>query len=493
MKFIQRLDIVAIFVILCLSVVISILLILGDPNFPQITNFSWEKKQIGVWDQSFTLSFNRLMDQESVEKNLIIDPPLPGKISWSGRNLIYTLTENPFYGKEYTLRLDSATELNKSEKPQEIESFISKFYSRDLIFAYIGLKEKTTENQTSQEEEKPEEKGKLIIYNQTQNITEILTPQDLWVVNFAMYPEGDKAVISAFDPTQGFDEQKIYTVTTGLNFEDRDIINPLGKIRLLLDSKNYENIKFKLSKNGKTLIVERKSRQNPTDHSLWAIFENQEPKPLGILGQDFKLSPDGNTIVISLAEGISLRPLTTEGEQVFYSGYSQFLAFSHDGSKKLMEKVNANYTRSLILIDDEGKEKELAMSLTPFIDCQFEPRKEEIIYCAKTEITEKDGIYVEKPILAMMKLKNPKFFPLISLPNDPNFIMSLSPDGTYLAFDQVKSATDNSNVNGINEKGKAIALGKLWLFPVPKVSPEDEPIKQPPQEYDIGYHPQWLP
>jgi hypothetical protein len=488
MKSVQRLDIVAIFVILCLTLVISILLVLGEPNFPQVVAFSWEKKQIGTEDQSFTLNFNRLMDQETVAQNIDIDPPLPGKISWSGKNMTYTLTEEPIYGKEYTLRLQAAQELASSEKGKEITPFTSKFRSRDLIFGYIGLTEKD-----QQPEKEIEQKGKLIFYNATQNKTTVLTPPDLWVVNFAIHPQGDKVIISAFDPADGFNQQKLFTVTTGLNFEHPDVFNPLGKIRPLLDSKDYENIKFKLSKNGKTLIVERKSRQNPSDHSLWVIFEDEKPKPLGILGQDFDISPDGNTLAVTLAEGVSLTPLNSNGQEGFYAGASQFLDFSNNGSQKLMEKVNSNYTRSLILINPEGKAKELAIALTPFIDCQFEPKKEEIIYCAKTDVIEKDGLYEEKPILAMMELSEVKFTPLISLPNDPNFTMTISADGLFLVFDQVQGATDNANTRGINEEGKAIALGKLWLFPLPTVSPEKEPLKSPPQELFLGYHPQWLP
>jgi hypothetical protein len=488
MKSVQRLDFVAIFVILCISLMIGILLVLGEPNFPQVVAFSWEKKQIGIQDRSFTLNFNRLMNQKTVEQNLDLDPPLPGKISWSGKNMTYTLTENPIYGKEYTLRLQSAQELDTSGQGKKMTPFTSKFRSRDLIFGYIGLTEKS-----EQKDKETEEKGKLIFYNATQNKTTVLTPPDLWVVDFAIHPQGDKVIISAFDPANGFNQQKLFTVTTGLNFANPKAFNPVGQIRPLLDSKDYENISFKLSSNGQTLIVERQNRQNPSDHSLWVIFDEEEPKPLGILGQDFHLSPDGNTLVVTLNEGISFKPLTDKGENIFYSGYSQFLAFSADGSQKLMEKVNNNYTRSLVLVDREGKEQELGVSLTPFIDCQFEPKEEKIIFCAKTDVMEKDGIYIEKPILAMMDISKLKFVPLISLPNDPNLTMTVSADGLFLVFDQVQSATDNSNTRGINEQGKAIALGKLWLFPLPAVSPEEEPLKAPPQEIGIGYHPQWLP
>ncbi len=495
MKYFQRLDLVAIFIILCLTIIISILLILDNPNLPQVIGFSWEGKEIGVNDQSFTLNFNRLMVQKTVEENIEIVPSLKGKTSWSGRDLTYTLTDIPQYGKEYTLSLNSAKELNRFNQGKEIQSFISKFKSRDLIYGYIGLKEiETTQQAQTLEEKKKEEKGKLIFYNETLNESTILTTPDLLVVNFAIYPEGDQAVISAFNPNEGFNQQKLFTVTTGLNFQNKDSINTVGKIRLLLDNKDYENIKFKLSKNGQTLIVERKNRQDPNDHSLWVIFKDQDPKPLGILGQDFDISPDGNTLILTLSEGIALQALNVNGQQGFYSGYTQFLAFSADGSQKLMEKFNSHQNYSLILVNKEGKEKELGISFAPFIHCQFQPAKEEIIYCAKTEIMQKDGTYSEKSILARMELSDLEFFPLISLPNDPNFTMSFSSDGAYLIFDQIQPATDNLKIRGINEQGKTIALGKLWVFSLPTNNPEITPEKiKFPQERFIGYHPQWLP
>ncbi len=48
---------------------------------------------------SDVLTFDRPMDHASVEKNLVIDPPLPGKLSWAGRRLAYTLTSPIPYGE----------------------------------------------------------------------------------------------------------------------------------------------------------------------------------------------------------------------------------------------------------------------------------------------------------------------------------------------------------------------------------------------------------
>ncbi len=54
------------------------------------------------------------MDHASVEKNLVIDPPLPGKFSWTGRRLAYTLTSPIPYGEKYHLQIEGAREQFRS-------------------------------------------------------------------------------------------------------------------------------------------------------------------------------------------------------------------------------------------------------------------------------------------------------------------------------------------------------------------------------------------
>jgi hypothetical protein len=87
--------------------------------------------------------------------------------------LTYTLTELPIYGKKYQVKLSIA----------QGEDFIGEFYSHDRAFAYIGVNQ--------------EERGRLIVCNIIQganNVTElkktILTPEDLVVTDFQIYPRG---------------------------------------------------------------------------------------------------------------------------------------------------------------------------------------------------------------------------------------------------------------------------------------------------------------
>ena len=77
---------------------------------PKVQSFSWADKTLGAQDRAFILTFDRPMNQQEVEQNLVITPALPGKVSWVGRRMAYTL-DNPIpYGTDYTVQISEARE-----------------------------------------------------------------------------------------------------------------------------------------------------------------------------------------------------------------------------------------------------------------------------------------------------------------------------------------------------------------------------------------------
>ncbi|MEG4290568.1 hypothetical protein Q5692_08405 [Microcoleus sp. C2C3] len=58
-----------------------------------------QNKQVGARDTAFILTLGRPMHRVRPEANLHVEPPLPGKISWSRRPLVYTLIAPPQYVK----------------------------------------------------------------------------------------------------------------------------------------------------------------------------------------------------------------------------------------------------------------------------------------------------------------------------------------------------------------------------------------------------------
>ena len=467
--------------ILALIAAISSILIQGNQVPIRGENFSWQGRKIGVRDNHFTLSFNRPIDRSDIETSLVIDPPLPGKISWAGDRLTYTLTELPIYGKKYQVKLPIA----------QGEDFIGEFYSHDRAFAYIGVNQ--------------EERGRLIVCNIIQganNVTElkktILTPADLVVTDFQIYPRGERILFSAFDRSDlGRDtpKQQLYTITTGLNHDEHGQNLPSGRIERFLDAKTYQNLRFNLSDNGKTLIVQRINHGNPGDASLWVISDDGQSRPLGMQGDNFLLSPDGKKAVVSQTGGVAVIPLDVQaGKPQFLPTYEKMLAFSRDGRQKLMVKSEPDNQRSLFLLNDQGESRLLLRTANPIISCEFEPRQEKTLYCLKSDLVMgSDGKVKEEPFLGIIELKTGKMMPLLALPNYRDVQMSMSPDGVALLFDQLATTPFGVRNDLVTGEGSSIADGRLWLLPLPdQFSPNSIP-KILPQELNAGFKPRWLP
>ncbi len=459
------------------SIIITLSIGLWYFRTPQVTAFSWENIKVGVEDKQFTLTFNREMDHESVANNLRFKPPLAGDITWEEETLTYTLSEIPLYGNTYFIQISNAV---TAERRQLIQPFIEEFKTRDRAFVYLGIE--------------AEEKGRLILNNLTQQEKIVLSPANLTVVDFELYPEGNRLLFSAI-PRQSEQEedppQKLYTVTTGINPKGSD--QSPGKVEVILDAKVYQNRKFDLSANGKTIVVQRLNRENPQESGLWIILEDQKPVPLNIQSENFVISPDGRNLAATASEGVTVTSLNSEATSSFlFPEYNHVVSFTPDGESALMVKDNQQETRSLFLVNQE-RERQLSTTDGSILDCDFEPKQQQSLYCLQTELVEADGIISEEPYLANINLETAQSFPLLALPNYPNVKMSIAPDGIAILFDQVVAKVPDINDELITEKGEAIVTGQLWLLPLPESNTEERRNRIPPEEIVAGFNPHWLP
>ncbi len=86
---------------------------------------------------------------------------------------------------------------------------------------------------------------------------------------------------------------------------------PAGKVELVLDNKDYQNLKFDLSVDGNIIVVQRVNRQNPSEFGPWLLKMGQPPQPLkGEPGGDFLITPDSNSLAIAQGQGLAILPLT---------------------------------------------------------------------------------------------------------------------------------------------------------------------------------------
>jgi Tol biopolymer transport system component len=494
-KFSQPLDRAAIALIAVLTVAIALLLFGGDSTAPRVREFTWQNKQVSASDRAFIMTFSRPMDRQSVEDNLRIEPPVPGKISWAGRRMAYTVTQAVPYSREFKVELSQARErfAQPGREGTPIEPFVGEFTSRDRVLVYIGIS--------------PEERGQLILYNFSKREKTILTPKDLTVLDYRPYPDGDRLLFSAIDsfsPNRGILDQRLFTVTTGIVPETpgrwfvRRRDNSPGQIKRILGSDNYQNLSFDLSSDGKTILVQRVNKQDPGKSGLWKIEEGKQPKPLeNQPGGDFMITPDSQTVAIAQGQGLAILPLEPKADPVdFLPQFARVLAFSSDGSAAAMVKFNTDYTRSLYLVTTTGVNKELLRIKGSFLSAQFGPQGN-TLYCLLTKLVEGE-VYKEEPYIAAIDLETGEMQPLVLLPDQREIHISLSPDGLGLLFDQIVSVAPQANQAPIDavrtSSGEAIARSRLWLLPLDPSAPTNRPLDYKPEELPFeGLRPGWLP
>jgi hypothetical protein len=495
LKSLQPIDKISLTLILVLSLIIGGLVIGGEACGtncpfglePHVREFSWQGREVGAEDTAFILSFDRPMDRESVEKNLVIAPPLPGKFSWAGRTLAYTLEGSVPYGESFEVQLNEGREhfWGKDEAGQEMEPFVGQFRSRDRAFAYIGTQ--------------GDEQGRLILYNFTQKKKSILSPPNLAVVDFQFYPKGDRILFSAAQSDlgiRGLRELQLYRVTTKTPDNASD---GFPKVELILDNKDYQNNQFDLSPDGKLIVVQRVNRKNPADFDLWLLKEAAKPERLRTTGGEFLIAPDSQTLAVAQGEGIGILPLQAGAQEIdFLPKFGKILNFSRDGSAAALVNFNADnaklrYTRSLFYVNNQGVQTELLNIKGSILDCQFDPGDTHL-YCLLTQLIEKPEEYLEKPYLVKIDLKNAKVTPLVAMPDYRDIKISLAPDGFGILFDRVLTANNANAADSLTtNSGEAIAQGRLWLL-VPPISDTPETTQPRLRELPFqGFRPQWLP
>jgi hypothetical protein len=497
------LDRVALTLMTILGVLIGLLLWGGDHTLPRVRDFSWQGKQVGVADSSFVLYFNRLMDWQSVSKQLAITPPLAGKASWSGRRFVYTLTEPIPYGSAFELKLAEAIAATPNRNKQleaapakPMQSFAGQFRSRDRALVYIGSTNA--------------EAGRLVLYNLTLQRKTILTPPNLEVYDFKPYPNRDRILFSASERSQGeqaASDLQLYAVATGLKLETPQVLDGTqapeasslvqeraGTVKKILDGRDYQLLKFDLSADGQNIVAQRASRSNQGLTSLWLIKGESQPETLlQQAGGDFLIAPDSNTLVMSQGQGLAIAPLTLDSSSKDWDFLPQFgmvLNFTPDGSAAAMVKFNSDFTRALYLVTNQGTTQQLLQTTGSIISAQFDPQQR-WLYCLLTQLLPGED-YKEQPYIAAINLQTGKLTPLATLSGFRDTRISLAPDGSALLFNQTDS-TPASQPTIPDPKNPPRSTSQIWSLPLAQSLEAKTISVQPPQAIAAGHHGMWLP
>ncbi|OIP74262.1 MAG: hypothetical protein AUK48_09680 [Oscillatoriales cyanobacterium CG2_30_44_21] len=491
--FAQPIDRFAIGVIAILSVMIAVLLWSGDRTLPQVRDFSWQGQKIDATNISFALTFSRPMDRDSVEKNLQIEPPLAGKISWSSRRMSYTPLVPAIYGKSYTVKLADAYDRFSSEisKKKSIAPFVGNFSTPNPYLAYIGAQ--------------AEEQGRLIIYAPQRKEKKILTPAELKVLDFRIYPDRQKILFGAIKTgEQSLIDQKIYTVTTGIDAEDK--LSKAPQLQTILGNEEFQNFKFDLSPDGKNILVQRLSRKQVGLYGLWLISENNSPKPLeNQPGGDFMFTPDSSSVAIAQGEGVAILPLESQAAPLdFLPRFGTVLSFGRSGTKAATIKFNKDYTRSLYLVNNQGLQKELTKINGSILGAQFDPQ-EKNLYCLLTDVEQDTAknIFLEKPYLAEINLESAQLQRLLELPPQREVQFKIAPDGQSILLNSaVPNAAPISNpsipedsAQGSRTSRSPQALTQLVVLPINNEQSNEKSnfLPQPELLPIFGTSPRWFP
>ena len=464
-RFTQPLDRLATAVIAGLAVVLGLLILSGDHATSRVRDFTWQDRQVGAEDRAFLITFSRPMDVASVEQNLRLDPPLPGKISWAGRRMAYTLTDPLPYGESFTLSLEGARDRYAAltAEASRFEPFQSQFETRRRAFLYIGAE--------------GDEANRLVLADLMRQERTILTPKNLSVIAFKPYSLGDKVLFSASDANQeqGLLDQQIYTVTTGITprppidfMSDRPPIwqrllpqaaaPPSGEIDLVLDNRDYQNLKFDLSPDGQAIVVQRVSQQNPADFGPWLVRPGQPAEPIETEpGGDFMIAPDSQSLLLLQGQGTAIIDLGGEPSSGprqpldFLPNYGRVLDLAADGTAAAMVNFNQDdpekrFTESLFLVTNQGREEELLQVSGSILEAHFDPSRS-VLYVLATELVDAAensdlnpdllptaDAYVEQPLLLAITLDG-VVSPLLRLPQQQRIHMSVAPDGRSLLLD----------------------------------------------------------
>lgn len=180
----QPLDRLVWSVIVGLLLLGGLLIFVGDHATVRVRDFTWQGREVGTEDRAFVITFSRPMDTTSVETNLTITPSLPGKISWAGRRMAYTLTQPIPYGQTFTVNLPKAQDrfaLNQTGQRSSFKPFQGQFSSRKQAFLYIGVE--------------GDEANRLVLADLAQRQRLILTPKNLIVLAFKTLSSGRQGFI----------------------------------------------------------------------------------------------------------------------------------------------------------------------------------------------------------------------------------------------------------------------------------------------------------
>ena len=420
-----RLDIIsALFCTLVLTIALTLVVIQKQAPI-SVKSFELENlSEVSPDKKQWSFLWSEDVDPNLIEQAIKISPAIPYKISWLGKKMVLTLDEPMDYNTHYKLE-------------------ISPFYETEF----------KTKNASILAIERTQGNNALIQFNLEKQEKEILTPNELWVVEYQK-PKNANLVYFFASEKENYDPEDPSTLIPELYKIDLET----KKITQLTQDSSFLNFHFRSSEDGNTVILDRleidPKNGAPKERHLWitkgASFKRFWSNALS--GDNLFFTPDGRFLIGIDLQNFMMVSIEDQGlEPQLLGSFNEGHGISPDGKKALFLQWKDNNifaaTNEIVLLGSDGTKKILGQDLGVIESPIFDENSNQI-YFGLTPVGEKTGslmkIHLETGELS--KLSSEDFAQVKNL--------SLSLDGKTLFFECNESEICMWNF----EEGKAQIL-----------------------------------
>jgi hypothetical protein len=430
---------------------------------------------INLLEKQILITFNRDMDRRTVEENFSLNPVVPGKFSWAGRNFAFTLDHPLPYGQTFEVNIKKEAHDDDGQKLKK--EYVFKFQTPPFRFAYIGVE--------------GEEQNRLILSNLDGTERKALTDGSIKIEQYQFCPEDQCVYFLGYKENLYQDHRsELYLLEL-----------KSGKVRQITNDQHFINKSFRLSPDGQTLAIIRiqigKNDEYVSRNQIWtasipdhkfALF--QQGRATGI---NAFFTPDSSTLLyLNQDYSYEIAPLyrdqksetqylgTYDGCYGFHP-YRPLVAFTKQKTDTFFVVSN-----DLVLYSGDGATEKIPKNDGLFRDTVFTPDGQGLvtIFSGPTETFEdKESLYPLRIFhLYTYDFETKKLEQLTSDFDYSEENPTISPDSKYLLFQRYETFSkdlvlDPAYRDVADSLGNVLSGGQIWMMDLETKGMKKLPMK----------------
>lgn len=320
-----------VFASLLLWLAIAAVLVYGDRVQTSVEYFSLEGKSISPYTEQMTFEFNRSVEREEIEKAFSITPEAEMELSWVGKKMVVSFKEPLLEGQEYSVQL---------------ANYENSFTTREKEIFYVDA---STENR------------QILSYQLASAEAKSITPEDLYVTDYQITADGNTIVFFG-TPKDKVEEEDDYSLFPNLYSID---LQTEELTVLMTDDENSLNMMFKLSPDGKVILLNRLNLAEdgaPEGTELLISEGGGKFKPFWrqpLYGDTIDFTADSQFIVAHDWNRFKILPVKKDAyPEQDLGAYADVLGFTDSGNRLLFLKWKDDnlfaLTNELVVFDENG-------------------------------------------------------------------------------------------------------------------------------------------